>query len=85
VTAAVDYHNYAFWDDPIAHAIFAESGNAIAGAPFMDNSNFTFVAKSLGCDYPMNATQELQCMQQKDYNDIINFMGTLMMPQTVLL
>jgi hypothetical protein len=33
------------------------------------------VAKNVGCDFPNNASQELSCMQGKDYNDIINFMG----------
>jgi len=45
------------------------------------------VAKNVGCDFADNATQELMCMQGKDYNDIINFMGqyqdnnTLVNPQ----
>ena len=48
--AAVDYHNYAYWDDPIAHAMFAQSGSVFlyqAGSPGMDwtHTNFTFVAK----------------------------------------
>jgi hypothetical protein len=76
--SAVDYHNYAFWDDPIAHAFFAESGNVFgfpAAPPDADHTNFTFVARHLGCDFPNNASQELACMQKKDYNDIINFMG----------
>ena len=76
--SAVDYHNYAFYKDPIAHAFFSESGNVFAFPPAPtegDNSNFTFVAKHLGCDFPNNASQELTCMQGKDYNDIINFMG----------
>lgn len=73
--SSVDYHNYAYWDEPIAHAIFAESGSAYPGTAWRDNSNFTFVASNLGCSYPNNATQELQCMQKVDYNKIINFMG----------
>ncbi|KAK5109786.1 hypothetical protein LTR62_006519 [Meristemomyces frigidus] len=72
---SVDLHNYAFWENPIAHAIFAESGNAVQGSPWRDNSNFTFVAQNVGCDFPNNASQELACMQQVDYNKIINFMG----------
>ncbi|KAK3659334.1 hypothetical protein LTR56_001223 [Elasticomyces elasticus] len=77
--AAVDILQYAYWDDPIAHGSFAESGSVINSGPANDigNSNFTFVAKNLGCDYPNDASLELQCMQKLDYNDIlkINFMG----------
>lgn len=88
--SSVDYHNYAFYQDPIAHAFFAESGNVIASPPTAadtKHTNFTFVARHVGCDFPNNATKELQCMQGKDYNDIINFMGhyqdnsTLVNPQ----
>ncbi|KAK2761279.1 hypothetical protein FQN54_001801 [Arachnomyces sp. PD_36] len=76
--ASVDYHNYAYWENPIAHAVFAESGSAISGRGVnadWDHTNFTFVAKNVGCDYPNDAAKELQCMQKVDYNSIINFMG----------
>ena len=78
--ASVDYHNYAYWDDPIAHAIFAQSGSVLlyeAGGPDKDwtHSNFTFVANNVGCDHPDNSTAELECMQSVPYHDIINFMG----------
>lgn len=76
--SSVDIHNYAYYQDPIAHAFFAESGGVLSfggGAPDVDHTNFTFVAKNLGCDYPENAEKELECMQKVDYNDIVNFMG----------
>jgi carboxylesterase type B len=75
---SVDYYNYAYWTDPIAHAIFAQSGNSLAGGSSTDytGSNFTSVARGVGCDFPSNATAELECMQGKDYNEIINFMGS---------
>lgn len=75
--SAVDYHNYAFYEDPIANALFAQSGSVhdVTGRVDTDHTNFTFVAKNVGCDSPENATQELQCMQKKDYDEIINFMG----------
>jgi hypothetical protein len=60
--SAVDIHNYAFYDDPIAHAFYSESGNALgtsdAGVDW-DHTNFTFVAKNVGCDCPNNASQEV--------------------------
>lgn len=74
---SVDLYNFAYWDDPIAHAIFAESGNVYAGSTNTDpeHSNFTFVAKNVGCDYPNNYTAELACMQKVDVNEIVAFMG----------
>jgi carboxylesterase type B len=76
--ASVDIHNYAFYTDPIAHSFFAQSGSVIAfSAATADtaHSNFTFVAKNLGCDFPEDATKELSCMQKVEYDRIINFMG----------
>lgn len=48
--SAVDYHHYAYWDDPIAHAFFAQSGNVLygGGSADWDHTNFTFVAKYVG-------------------------------------
>ncbi|KAM3421964.1 Carboxylic ester hydrolase [Cercospora zeina] len=76
--ASVDIHNYAFYNDPIARGFFAQSASIIAflpSVPDATHSNFTFVAKNVGCDFPTNFTAELECMQQVDYNDMINFMG----------
>ncbi|EGP85398.1 Carboxylesterase/lipase/ esterase [Zymoseptoria tritici IPO323] len=36
---------------------------------------FTLVAKGVGCDFPNDATAELVCMQNVDYNKIITFIG----------
>jgi carboxylesterase type B len=74
---SVDIHQYAYWEDPISHASFAESGSVLGfgSGDDWDHTNFTFVAKNVGCDYPTNAKKELECMQKLDYNDIINFMG----------
>ena len=84
--ASVDYHNYAFYEDPIAHAFFAQSGSTVlgTGAVDVDHTNFTFVAKNLGCDHPNNASKELSCMQEVDYNKIINFMGQYQDNSTLL-
>lgn len=75
--SAVDIHNYAFYEDPIAHAIFAQSGNALGIRPGTDvgHTNFTFVAKNLGCDFTEDAHAELECMQALPYDDLINAMG----------
>ena len=84
--AAVEYHNYAFYDDPIAHAMFAQSGTVAGGGfkPIVEQSNFTFVARSLGCDFPSDAEAELGCMQKLPYDDLINFMGEYQENRTLI-
>ena len=74
---SIDFHNYAYWEDPIAHAHFAQSGSVLAfgSGQAEDHTKFTYVARQLGCDYAINAADELECMQHLDYHDIINFIG----------
>lgn len=74
---SVDFHNYAYWEDPIAHAHFAQSGSCLAfgSGHESDHSKFTFVAKHVGCDHPNDPTKELECMQKVPYKEIINFIG----------
>ncbi|KAG4434600.1 hypothetical protein IFR05_009925 [Cadophora sp. M221] len=74
---SVDYHNYAFWDNPIVRGSFSQSGTALKALPSKDytHSNFTYVAKSLGCDFPTNPDAELECMQQVSMTEIENFLG----------
>ncbi|PVH73285.1 alpha/beta-hydrolase [Cadophora sp. DSE1049] len=74
---SADYHNFAFWDNPIARSSFSQSGTAskqLSSADFT-HSNFTFVAKSLGCDFPEEPFAELECMQQVPMTEIENFVG----------
>lgn len=74
---SVDFHNYAYWEDPIAHAHFAQSGSCLAfgSGQEEDHSKFTFVAMHFGCDHPNDSTKELECMQKVEYKEIINFIG----------
>ncbi|KAJ6016990.1 carboxylesterase [Penicillium sp. IBT 35674x] len=74
---STDYHNYAFWDNPIVQGSFSQSGTALKALASEDysHSNFTFVAKHLGCDFPHNPTAELECMQQVPMTMIENFVG----------
>ncbi|KAJ5246708.1 Alpha/Beta hydrolase protein [Penicillium chermesinum] len=75
---STDYHNYAYWDNPIVRSSFSQSGTALKGTATEDYShtNFTFVAKSLGCDFPNNPKAELQCFQNVPATQITNFIGT---------
>lgn len=75
---SVDYHNYAFWDNPISRASFSQSGAALIGASSADktHSNFTFVAKQFGCDFPTDPAAELECMQEVPAPQIEEFIGT---------
>ncbi|KAJ5627516.1 Alpha/Beta hydrolase protein [Penicillium herquei] len=74
---STDYHNYAFWDNPIVTGSLSQSGTALKALASSDysHSNFTFVAKNLGCDFPNNPTAELECMQQVPMAMITNFVG----------
>lgn len=75
--ASTDIQNYAFYHDPIARGFFQESGSVISGAsnPDYDHTNFTFVTKSLGCDFPCNASAELECMRKVPIDQIENFVS----------
>ncbi|GAB7358626.1 hypothetical protein MBLNU230_g3856t1 [Neophaeotheca triangularis] len=74
---SVDYQNFAFYEDPIVTGFFAQSG--VAGLLVSDSdpnqTNFTFVAQSLGCDHPDNATAEIDCMRNLDWETIEDFVG----------
>jgi carboxylesterase type B len=83
-SVSVDVHAYAFSEDPIAQAYYMQSGT-IFGADLQDKdpiySNFTFVARHFGCDYPSSDVEnedgaaELDCMRQVSFKDIVNFIG----------
>lgn len=72
-------HNFAYYQDPIARAFFAKSVTILnVGTQTASDTTraiFTLVAKGVGCDFPNDATAELVCMQNVDYNKIITFIG----------
>ncbi|KAI1851429.1 hypothetical protein JX266_003504 [Neoarthrinium moseri] len=75
---ASDIIGFAFWDDPLASSLFLQSGNAVRDFSRGDNAlqtNFTFVAKNLGCDFPTDPVAEVECMQGVPANLITNFVG----------
>jgi carboxylesterase type B len=74
---AADLHNYAFWDNPIVKGYYLMSGTAAVGAPNEDPTftNFTFVAKGVGCDFPDDPAAELACMRAVPAAQIENFLG----------
>lgn len=78
-----DIHAHAYYEDPIASAYFLESG-VITGKQVADltYSNFSFVARHVGCDAPcgpdcedVDGSAELDCMRQVSMLQIINFIG----------
>ncbi|KAJ7251171.1 Alpha/Beta hydrolase protein [Mycena haematopus] len=73
---SVDYHSYAFYNDPIASGYFLQSGTALT-ISFEDaaQTNFSFVAKHFGCDFPTNGAAELDCMRPVPFAMIENFIG----------
>ncbi|SMQ53291.1 unnamed protein product [Zymoseptoria tritici ST99CH_3D7] len=76
---SADLHSFAYYQDPIARAFFAQSGTILnvdtQTASDTTRATFTLVAKGIGCDFPNDATAELVCMQNVDYNKIITFIG----------
>ncbi|KAK4460731.1 lipase 1 [Cladorrhinum samala] len=74
---AVDIVSHAYWDDPLAAGLFMQSGTAMVNISYPDasHSNFTFVAKNLGCDFPQDAAAELECMRTVPMTLIQNFIG----------
>jgi carboxylesterase type B len=79
---STDIHSYAYIEDPIAASFFMQSAsiqtpNALAGLFSQDaiQSNFTTVAKQLGCDFPSSADAELDCMRMLPSTVIMNLIG----------
>lgn len=75
-SAAVDMYLFAWPNDPIVRAHVSSSGVAVGRSLNADQSgsNFTFVAKSLGCDFE-DAALELACMRRVPMPRIENFVG----------
>ncbi|KIX99695.1 uncharacterized protein Z520_04330 [Fonsecaea multimorphosa CBS 102226] len=74
---STDYYNFAYYKDPIARGFFMQSGTALSSTANSDvhGTNFTFVARNLGCDFPNNKTAELECMRRVPVSQIENFVG----------
>lgn len=76
---STDAHAHAFYNDPIAHAYFLQSGTVFSGSAVADTtfSNFSFVAQHLGCNSTSvgNGTAELDCMRRVPFAQISNFIG----------
>ena len=74
--ASVDYQNFAFPDNPIAHGFFMQSGTVLLGlaSPDTKHSNFSFVAQHFNCPTQPPAA-ELSCMRKIPVSAIENFIG----------
>ncbi|KAM0235180.1 hypothetical protein ACHAPO_005976 [Fusarium lateritium] len=84
---SADIHAFAWHEDPIAQAYYAESGVAMSINPVLQvkdlmYSNFSFVAKHVGCGSPCDTDcededglAELDCMRQVSMTQIVNFVG----------
>ncbi|PVH72271.1 alpha/beta-hydrolase [Cadophora sp. DSE1049] len=73
---ATDMYLFAWYHDPIIRASISSSGVALGRSTNQDymGTNFTFVAKSLGCDFE-DAELELACMRRVPMQRIENFVG----------
>ncbi|KIK65793.1 hypothetical protein GYMLUDRAFT_239498 [Collybiopsis luxurians FD-317 M1] len=81
-----DMYLSTWYKDPLIHASISSSGFAL-GYPVIkndpENTNFTFVAKSLGCDFEDPKT-ELECMRRVPMPRIENFVGQYQDNSTLL-
>lgn len=71
-----DAYLFAWYEDPIVRATISSSGTAnfpSQGSDY-DGTNFTFVAKSLGCDF-CDPDVELECMRRIPMDRLENFVG----------
>lgn len=80
VAVVADMLAYAFPDEPLAAGLFLQSGSAnVPGAtsasPDPRYSNFMFVARSVGCDFPDVGHAEVACMRRLSVNRIVNSGG----------
>ena len=80
-----DQYLFAWPNDPIIRASVSSSGEAIGHAPNEDysGSNFTFVAKAMGCDFE-DADLEIQCMRRVPMPRLENFIGQYQDNQTLV-
>ncbi|KAK5709055.1 hypothetical protein LTR17_020118 [Elasticomyces elasticus] len=71
-----DQYLFAWPTDPIVRASISSSGVAVGRASNQDysGSNFTFVAKAMGCDFE-DAALELQCMRRVPMPRLENWLG----------
>ncbi|KAF3067233.1 cAMP-regulated D2 protein [Daldinia childiae] len=75
---SADVLNFAYHDDPLAAGFFLMSGAAMRTFAQGDNAlqtNFTYVSKELGCDFPDDPKAEVECMRQVPVNLITNLIG----------
>ncbi|OIW29172.1 alpha/beta-hydrolase [Coniochaeta ligniaria NRRL 30616] len=71
---------YAWWEEPLVAGLFLQSGSAnvpggTGASKEPGESNFTFVARSLGCDFPDDGEAEMGCMRGVPVARIVNFVG----------
>lgn len=73
---ATDMYLFSQYEDPIIRASVSSSGVALGRSNNVDyaGTNFSFVAKSLGCGFE-DAALELQCMRRVPMPRIENFVG----------
>lgn len=65
---SADVLNFAFHDDLLAAGFFLMSGAAMRTFAQGDNAlqtNFTYVSKELGCDFPDDPKAQVECMRQR--------------------
>jgi acetylcholinesterase len=71
---SVDSYNFAYPHDPIVSALIMSSGTSQSNIPYVPGpSNFTIVAKGLGCEKE-SAAAEIACLRKVPFRAIIAFL-----------
>jgi len=78
-----DAYLFAYPNDPIIRASVSSSGLAAATNYDYAGTNFTFVAKAMGCDFEDPAL-EVQCMRRVPMPRLENFIGHYQDNQTLV-
>lgn len=83
---AADILAFAYPEEPIAQAMFLESGTVFSGVNAVKrrdatHSNFTYVANAMGCNVSVygysdaSGAAELDCMRHVPFAELVNFVG----------
>lgn len=75
-STSTDEYLFAWYENPLIQGAITTSGSSLEYLARPDDSgaNFTFVAKSLGCNFT-DAALELQCMRRLPMHRIEHFIG----------
>lgn len=75
---SVDQQLVSFWDSLITRALGIESGTALLSPKRTgsEHTNLNYMVELMGCDFPSDPIEELECMQHVPYHQLANLINT---------